>query len=473
MSSSAIAKNFTIQSIGKALSVLVGLASIAIITRALGPESFGEYTTAITFVQLFAVVVDFGLTLTLVVMISESGSDESQVVGNFISLRFISGMILFSLAPLAVLGFDWSFTIKLGVVVGAVAFLFASSAGMLIGIFQKHKAMWRSALAELINRLVLILLIAVFAYLHYGVIAMIAAMIIANLVWWILMIKFATPFVRIRPKFEMVIWKKALSKSWPIAISIFFNLLYLKGDILFLAYFRDQSEVGLYGLAYRVLDVLTALPVMFMGLVLPNMVAAWSSNSTSKFQHYLNNTFDVFMIGIIPIIAGVFALSLPIIQFIAGPGYDESALVLNLLILAGVGVFLGALYGHTIIAINKQKLMVWGYILVAIVSIVGYLWLIPIMGMFGAAYVTIASEILITILTFGVVIKTTGIWPNLKITFKAILASLIMYFILITIPQWHIIIMIIIGVLVYFLIMLLISGIKLQTIKNLIPNSKV
>jgi len=79
----SLAKNFTIQTLGKFLAIFVGLGSIALVTRSLGVERFGEYTTALTFLQFFGVIVDFGLSLTLIVMISEPNVDEKKIVGNF------------------------------------------------------------------------------------------------------------------------------------------------------------------------------------------------------------------------------------------------------------------------------------------------------------------------------------------------------------------------------------------------------
>src|SRR3989338_2481010 len=78
MRSRSVAGNFTIQIIGRILAILIGLVSIGLLTRSLGVENFGAYTTALTFLQLFGVMVDFGLTLTLVVMISEPEADEQR-----------------------------------------------------------------------------------------------------------------------------------------------------------------------------------------------------------------------------------------------------------------------------------------------------------------------------------------------------------------------------------------------------------
>lgn len=469
-SAAKFSQNMAIQIIGKIAAVFVGLGVMAILTRALGPDGFGEYTTAVTFLQLFGVIVDFGLTLTLVVMISEAGADQNKITGNILSLRLLSGLILFSLAPLAVMPFDWSANVKLGVAVGALAFLFMSGATMLVGIFQRHAAMWRSALAEMLNRFVLVATVALLAYWGLGVVWMIAAMILANFIWLASMIILARPFVKVSLRFDWLLWKKIITRSWPIALSIIFNLLYLKGDILFLAYFRDAAEVGLYGAAYKIIDVLTALPVMFMGLLLPVLVNNWTGNNRAEFKKRLAKTFDIFMIGAIPLVIGTQAVAEPLAVLFAGAGFEATGQVLRWLVLALVGVFLGALYGHTVVALNMQKPMIWGYLGVAVLSIIGYLWLIPLYGMYGAAYVTIFSEILIALITFWVVWRVSRARPSFLVSFKALACAAIMYVVLIYLPAMHVLLSVGLGALIYLGLMILVRGIKLQELKLLITD---
>ena len=241
-----IARNFLIQMGGKGLSILFGLISIAILTRALSPETFGEYTTIMTLLQLFAVIVDFGLTLSLVVMIAKPDADESQIVGNFFSLRVLSGLVVFGLTPIVAIALEYPNVMIEAVAWGAVGYLFMGAATMMIGVFQKHETIWRASLAELMNRLVLVGLLFLFWRMNFGLLAMVAAGVVANAVWLTLMILFAKRFVRVRPRIDLSVWKEAFTPSWPIAISIFFNVLYLKGDILFLAHFRTILGRGLW-----------------------------------------------------------------------------------------------------------------------------------------------------------------------------------------------------------------------------------
>ncbi|MBI5794211.1 flippase [Candidatus Uhrbacteria bacterium] len=468
-SAKSLAHNFSIQLAGKVLSVLIGLLAVAIITRALGTYAFGEFTTATTYLQMFGSVVDFGLTLTLIVMISETGADETRIVGNFLGLRLFSGFILFSLAPLTVLFFPWSTTVKQAVLVGAFGYFLMGGATMLLGVFQRHEAMWRAALAELLNRSVLLALLTFIALTSAGVVAMMGVSVMANFVWLLLMIHFASPFVHVRPLFMWSEWKGIIARSWPIAVSIIFNLLYLKGDILFLAYFRDQTQVGLYGMSYRIIDVLTVLPVMFMGLVLPSLVAAWSAGHTEEFRLRVARTFDVFAMAVVPLIVGAQLVATDLIVLIAGKDFADAGPVLAVLILALVGVYAGALYGHLVVAINRQRIMTWGYIGVAILSILGYFWFIPPYGIWGAVWVTLFSEAAIALITFLVVSRATGSRPNLTVTFKALAAGAVMYATLKILPESHVVIDVLVGATVYGAMLLALKAVSVQELKSLLP----
>ncbi len=464
------AGNFTIQVTGKILSVLIGLVSIAVLTRALGQFGFGEYTTAITFLQIFGVIVDFGLSLTLIVMISNPDAEEEKIVGNIFTLRMVSAAVLFCAAPLAVLAFPWSRTVELGVLVGAAAYFLMSGATMLVGLFQKHATVWRASLAELGNRVVLLGIVLLFSYWNLGVVPMIAASVAANLVWLILTIWLAKAHVRIRPQFDFSIWKETIVRSWPIAVSILFNLVYLKGDLFFLSLLRGTEEVGLYGISYRIIDVLTVIPTIFMGLLLPSLVADWAKKEKGEFRKHMDRAFSAFVIMVAPVIAGAQVIGSDLMTFIAGSEFVDSGAILQVLIWALIGVFFGALYGYTIVAVNKQKLMLFGYAATAVLSVAGYLWIIPQFGIFGAAGVTIFTELLIAILTFSIVWHEIRIRPPFLILVKASAAAMVMAYVINRLPDMNVLISLAIGAAIYAIILLAIGGISKQTIKELMPS---
>lgn len=447
--SQVFARNFLIQVVGKVLSVLIGLFTLALLTRSLGAEAFGEYVTAITFLQFFGIIVDFGLSLTLVVMLTDPGADQERITSNIFTLRMISAVILFAVAPIAVLAFPWSGAVKAGVAAGAIGYACMAGATLLVGVFQTFANVWRASVSELINRIVLFTLIFTLGSLGFGVPAMLWATTAANTLWLVVTLLYARPFVRIRPRFDRAVQIAILRRSWPMALSIFFNLIYLKGDLLILSLFRSQVEVGYYGAAYRVIDVLTAIPTIFMGLLLPALAADWKRGGHAEFNRHMARAFDAFAILFLPMVAGIQAVGVSVLRLVAGNEFAASGRILGLLAFALPGVFLGALYGHGVVAVDRQRRMLAGYLTCAIGSLIGYFFLVPRFGMTGAAAVTIASETFIAIVCFWTVRAAGAGWPSFVVPGKALLASLAMYAVLRALPNLPVLAALALGVIIY------------------------
>ena len=77
-----VAANTAVQIAGKGVTLAIGLASIAIVTRYLGPDDYGRYTLALTYIQLFGVLADVGLFTIVVREISRRPERTERLVGN-------------------------------------------------------------------------------------------------------------------------------------------------------------------------------------------------------------------------------------------------------------------------------------------------------------------------------------------------------------------------------------------------------
>ncbi len=467
MQTRAIARNYLIQFGSRVVAVTLGLLTLAVMTRALGNTGFGQFTTAVTYLQVVAVLVDLGLTLIFIQMISAPDADEDRISNALLGLRLTSNALIFAVAVFFAFLTPYESVIRLAIAVGAVGYLALSTTGMLTGFFQKHLAMWRAAAAEIVNRVLTLIFVILAARAGYGVVAMISVITLSNLVQMLILIVLARHFVRLRPTIDVTIWKSAIAVSWPIGLSIFFNLLYLKSDVLILGVYYPQSEVGVYGAAYRVLDVFTALPVMYMGLVLPHLVSTWSGKLKNEFNACLQQTFDFFSVAVLPLLFGTPLVAVPLMILVAGGEFERSGAVLPILMLAMLPIFTGAMTGHAIVALNKQCVMLWGYAATAIMALVGYFLLIPPFGITGAAWMTVASEVLINTLTASVVIKTSGWRPHLTIFSKALAASILMTLIILALPSLHVLLTIFLAVVFYSAAIITLGGVKLKSVQDL------
>lgn len=453
-----LAKNAVVQIAAKFIGTGLSLLTFYFLLHEFGESGFGVLTVAFTYTSVFAILVDFGLTLTTTQMISEHGADEKRLLGNLFSLRVLTAFLFLSIAPIASLFLPGTAELRLAITASSVSFFFGSVAAMFVGVFQKRQNIWQVAFAETLNRTVALLGVILAGQLGLGLVAAALAFTVGGAVQFIVTFLATIREVYVRPRWETSVLRQIITRSWPIGLSIFFNLIYLKGDILFMWLFgRSDTEIGFYGSAYKVVDVMTTIPTMIMGLTLPALAERWSRKDIKGTHEKLQESFDMLALMALPFGVGSVLVGVPLMEFIK-PTLGPAGQILMILGPAAALVYFGVLYGHAVVALGKQRIMTLGYLLSAIVGVVGYSIYIPIYGMWAAAWVTFATEVLIAVLTFAVVAKTSGHLPKMLTFARATIASILMGLAIYFIPIAHVIGSIVMGIVVYAVALTLVGG---------------
>jgi O-antigen/teichoic acid export membrane protein len=466
--STKIAYNAIIQFISKAAATTLGLVSVAIMARHLGLAGFGQYTTVMTFLSFFGIIADLGLTLVTVQMISKPGVNEEKVLSNLFSLRFVSALFFLILAPITALFFPYGSIIRWGIALGSVSFLFTALNQVIVGLFQKHLRMDKVSIAEIFGRAVLLAGILYVQANSIGLAGYIIATVIGSAANFIALFLFARSISKIKFAFDRSIWRETLSKSWPLSITIILNLLYLKTDTLLLSVWKSEAEVGIYGAAYKVIDVVVTIPFIFCGIILPVLTKHWHEKNRTGFISVAQKSFDAMAIFTAPLVIGAEFTSSKLMALVAGKEFIASGPSLRILILAAAAIFIGSVAAHAIIAIDKQKKMITAYAFTAASSIAGYMIFIPRFSYTGAAWVTVYSEIIIAAFSLYFAWKYARFIPRLEITAKALGAALIMGIFLYFTPSLSVLPQIFIGAAVYVIALFSLRGISKQVVIELI-----
>lgn len=459
----AIAHNTLIQIIGKTLSVLLGLLAVAIMTRSLGVEQFGWYVTAAGFLQFVGIFSDFGFTVTTAKMLSEPDFDKSKLLNNLFTWRFLTAFIFQALAPILILLFPYPAPIKLAVAVTTLSFFAISLNNIFIGYCQSQLKMFIQMSGEILSRLVLVAGLFLVAKGNYGFLPAMLTVTLASVVYtfylWL-----RTPGVRFA--FDRVISRVIFIKIWPTALTVIFNAFYLQGDRVILPLYASQAEVGLYGAAYRVLDMIAQAAAMIMGIMMPLVTFAWSRNLLDDFKKRYQMSFDLVCLFLLPAMAGIIILAQPIMMVVAGAEFGGSADVLRYLAVAIIGLSFGNIFGYIALAINRQRPAIWIYFSDAVLALIGYFIFIPRYGLYGAAYVTVFSELYAGVGLLLLTAHYAQIWPRFFTFFKIALASSAMGVVLFYLQPLNLILSIIIGAGVYALLILALRVISFQIIKE-------
>src|SRR3989338_1261335 len=428
-----IAQNTAIQIVGKAVSTLFGLVALGMLTRYLGNEQFGWYITALTFLQFVGILIDFGLIPVTAQMVSEATENKETLLQNLLGFRFVTAVIFLGIAPLIALFFPYPSEVKIAIGFMTISFLAISMNQIFTGLYQEKLAMHIPVLGEIAGRIALVVSVWLLITMKQGFLPLMGAVTGASLIFTAVLWGSAGTYIKPTFRFDWPVWKKIMTKMWPITLAIVFNVIYLRGDTLLLSLYRSQGEVGLYGAAYRVIDILTQIAMMLMGVA---------------------------------------ALSEKIMVLVAGNNFAAAGAPLRVLALAVLGLYLGAIFGHTAVAINKQKQTLWIYISSAGLTLLGYLIFIPKFGMSGAAWMTVFSEMFTGTLLFLVVRHYAKESLQFAAAGKIIFSALVMGGIIWLLREQSLFLLIPIGIAAYGSFVFGLGAISKQTMQEILSFRK-
>ncbi|KKS43260.1 hypothetical protein A3H03_02200 [Candidatus Kuenenbacteria bacterium RIFCSPLOWO2_12_FULL_42_13] len=473
---SKIALNTIVHTAGKFGASIVGLLIVAILTRHLGVSGYGQYITVFSYLFFFAVLSDLGLYVVVVNELKRSRFGEEVFLNNIFTLRASSATALMILASGLVWFFPYDITIKLGVVFASIAIWLNLLDQIMVAFFQNRADMKRVAIAEIVGKLVILVLTVAAVYNKMGLITILIITVVGGLVNCVINFNYLLKFVRVKLAFNQEVWKEIFKLSWPVAVTSVFSLIYFKVDTLFLSvlpvneiYAATRSEaVGIYGAPYKILEVLIGWPAIFMGLVSPSLSKAWAENRAEDFKRLFKRALAGLLMVVLPMIVGAAVLAKPLIAFVAGQEFAQSAPILQILIWATGIIFLSHLTTYALIALNKQKEMIKYYILAAVLAVAGYLFFIPSYSYFAAAVITVLVEFFMLITTTVLLRRNMAIGVDLKLLGKAALATLVMGMVLWFFRDVNVVILAIVGAGVYLLMLYLLKGMDREVMREMV-----
>ncbi|NMB48176.1 flippase [Candidatus Kuenenbacteria bacterium] len=473
--SSKIALNTIIHTAGKFGASAIGLLVVAILARYLGVEGYGQYTTVFSFLFFFAVLSDLGLYVVVVNELKRSRFGEEKFLNNIFTLRLVSATVMMVLACGLVWFFPYASIVRKGVLIAAVSIWLSLLDQIMVAFFQNRAEMKRVALAEMVSKVVVLILTMAAIYLKMNLMIVLAVVVVGALVNTGINFCYLMKLTPIRLEADRETWKEIFHLAWPVAVTSIFSLIYFKADTLLLSllpvshfYALNNSEaVGIYGAPYKILEVLIAWPAIFMGLVSPILSRKWAEKDEAGFKRVFGRALSGLLIIICPMIAGAMILARPLIVLIAGTEFVRSAVILQILIWATGIIFVSHLTTYALIALGKQKKMIGYYVAAAILAVVGYVIFIPRYAYFAAAAITVAVELFMLITTAILLRRSVAVGVEWKIFGKALAATVAMSAALLILPAMNVLLLGVVGAVVYVTVLFLLKGVDGEMVREM------
>lgn len=431
-----ITYNIIINGITKALSIGLALFGIGMLARYLGTEGFGKYTTMLAFFALFSAVGDFGLYAIATREISRENAKENWIFSRIFTLRLVLSCVIFLLSTTFVWFLPYEYDLRISILIASGAFIFSSSFGLLNGIFQKYIAMDKVAFVELSGKIIQIGIIISVVKLELDFIIVALALFITMFWNFIILFALSKKYITFSLKIDRTYWREFLIESLPMGISAVVTFLYFKVDAILLSFFQTQSDVGIYGAAYKIIETLIFFPAMVIGLMFP-LFSRYIFTDKELFIKISNIILKLFTILLVPLIISTIFLATDIVIIVGGEEFIASATVLQILIFALASIFYGQLFTNILIAGSLQKKLMYALVTAACINITTNVILIPLYSYTGAAIVSVITELFVVISTMIIALRFTSFrFTSIKML-EIMVAGIAMIIIYKTLPLAH------------------------------------
>jgi len=196
----------------------------------------------------------------------------------------------------------------------------------------------------------------------------------------------------LKSKTELLKFNGLLKEGIMLGGVAFLWLIYFRIDSVMLGMMRDDMEVGIYNVAYRIMEGGFFIPTIIMIVFFPMLA------KRDRFKEIFGKL--LFILGGVGLGTSIalYLFSPTLIGFIYGPKFFASIAVLQTLSLVILPVFFGNLITQSLVALDLNKLYLVVTFLGALLNITINYFIIPPLGAVGAAWATLVTEIFVTLL---------------------------------------------------------------------------
>src|SRR3954454_5306076 len=202
------------------------------------------------------------------------------------------------------------------------------------------------------------------------------------------------PLARVRAQRDRAVWRSLLLTAIPLGLALAINAIYFRADTLIISLYKPYEDVGLYTLAYRVLELALVIGSVFLNTTFPVLSEAVARDRPRALRAIQASSEVCVVLGA-PLVAGGLALAPQIVHLAGGDEFAGSAEPLRILLAAGALAWVNGVFGYALIARDRQASALWLNGTALTFNVVLNFILIPPYGIVAAAVVTVASELLI------------------------------------------------------------------------------
>ena len=424
------------QTTGNVLVALGALAVVRIATHRLGPTDYGTFALIVTYVTLFTLIVDLGVTTVTSIELRRRPTERSSTLSAALSFRIALSLLSIPiiLGSAFILYPNEPPIFRVALAVMSIDVLLTSIQVTLGTAFVAEVRGDRIASLNVINRILYVGGVVLVAIVRGSYFEYVCAYIVADDIVAILYILLVRKVISLNLRPNIRLWWMTARVAFPLGSIQIVGSIYLWVDSILVSIFCTKAQLGFYSLSFNVVIVILAMPMFLMQALLPSLV----NTTRDTADRLINRAFYLlFCIGV-PLAVGGILFRQEAVLVLGGNRFLPASTVFAVLCATIPISTLQTVLGYASIALGQFRQMFPVAILSLVLNITINLALIPRFGPAGAAVALLVSESGSLLATYLVLARMNGIHIHWERLWRPAVAALTVLFgMAILTPAWR------------------------------------
>ena len=386
-----LVKNSSIYVLAKAVPGLMAFTALAVYTHLLTPQEYGVYTLIFSAALFLHSAVFNWLPVGMMRFWPGGTYSDNAFISTLgvIYLRLLIPIVVIVLLVMLVLGWSHILSIMAGLL------LLAGFTVLTIGQQLQSAQMLpnRYAVMTISYSALALGFGAALAYFGFGPIGVVMG-VACGMLLPALIISAKSWALFDRTLYTPELTQKLLIYGMPLAASFFLDEVANLSDRYMLAWLVDEAEAGKYAVGYDLAGNSIMMVMNAINLAAYPMIVKLLDQKGKEAALEYFNTYAILLLGVsIPAVVGLSLVGPDLVYLMIGEEYQESVILLLPWVASAIFFMgLGAFYFHLPFQLGNKNFGIFRIAgVTAILNLALNFWLIPKMGMHGAAIATLLS----------------------------------------------------------------------------------
>lgn len=428
-----------------------------VIARRLGQDIFGQYSVALAFASLFAVLFLPGMDQIIIRQVAQDPHKQDRIFSAAMWSRLFFSPLALGLMLLAslVLGYDGNQRYLIMLAGLALGLSILADAPRMV--FQGLERMGQDAVSRLIER-GLTLAIAILGLVFFPQLTVVFyAMIFGAAAGLVVSLALHRKNQAGRLVFSVRDCSRLVTESSYLIASVALIGIYLRLPQVVLSLHGTATQVGLYNVAYSVILIVSFTSLALSRAYFPRLAILAKSNPVALQSFHESALYSMFLLSLF--LASVVALfGGDMIRIVYGPDFAGASAALLTLTPYIVFYFLSVYLVMVVLAFEAQRLLLLMACVNLVTTVLFCFLLIPRFGLIGAAASLVLAQCVDMIMLFFFTLRWVRHRPSRKFV-SAVVATVVMTGVLLMFHQLSIVIRVPMAILIFSVVLWLTGGV--------------